>query len=580
MTYRSYLFDNSYLLGADLKKRSDSAIIKVRSIENEISLSPLKDNINNYNGTSFNLKPIFWGTVHFGADNYLRNGDLNHSAEKVGLHQELLRVNLFQMESHPKNALFPDNVFNLSKKSRNLFEKKEESLTVERKKTISVYEDNTDNQSDFYQDNFDNSKNYDNFYQDQQKIDDCIILPTSKENSNKSNTLLSKKRHRFFDASKKKKRNQKMKEGTHNKKTEKITKDKNIKNNFFLVNHPKYNTNLINSIKDDKKTFNENIEKNKQLTHLEDFNILNKFKKEESSTINFDEINEINRSDHDNNILLEVYKDFREDNNIISIKRYNYNMFIDEINRNIIDSRYKLNKSKNEEAINISKTLNIDLYNKKWTFIILLISNNNTKQIVEIYKNKESEKKAYDLLEMEFSVYYTKFINEKLDTFLEEEKKIQKENFKQRKYKNIIESLIKNNKSNELNQIRKFTRFKSLNKKGKDRKDLLNLNNKSNKIPKELKNFEYCYYTIPQKKQKDFEDYAKTIFNNLSFDSEEDEKKIEKYIKLLEDLAKNFYHWFDKKKARKAREKKNEKEKYNYNLISSKISLYNYIMKL
>ena len=579
MTYRSYLFDNSYLLGADLKKRSDSAIIKVRSIENEISLSPLKDNINNYNGTSFNLKPIFWGTVHFGADNYLRSGDLNHSAEKVGLHQELLRVNRFQMESHPKNALFPDNVFNLSKKSRNLFEKKEESLTVERKKTISVYEDNTDNQSDFYQDNFDNSKNYDNFYQDQQKIDDCIILPTSKENSNKSNTLLSKKRHRFFDASKKKKRNQKMKEGTHNKKTEKITKDKNIKNNFFLVNHPKYNTNLINSIKDDKKTFNENIEKNKQLTHLEDFNILNKFKKEESSTINFDEINEINRSDHDNNILLEVYKDFREDNNIISIKRYNYNMFIDEINRNIIDSRYKLNKSKNEEAINISKTLNIDLYNKKWTFIILLISNNNTKQIVEIYKNKESEKKAYDLLEMEFSVYYTKFLDEKLATFVEE-KKIQKKNFKQKKYKKIIENLIMNNKSNELNQIRKYTRFKSLNKKGIVEKALLNLNNKSKKIPKELKNFEYCYYTIPQKKQKDFEDYAKTIFNNLSFDSEEDEKKIKKNIKLLEDLAKNFYPWFKKKKDRKAREQKNEKEKYNYNLISSKISLYNYIMKL
>ena len=579
MTHRCYLFDISYLLGADLKKRSDSAIIKVRSIENEISLSPLKDNINNYNGTSFNLKPIFWGTVHFGADNYLRSGDLNHSAEKVGLHQELLRVNRFQMESHPKNALFPDNVFNLSKKSRNLFEKKEESLTVERKKTISVYEDNTDNQSDFYQDNFDNSKNYDNFYQDQQKIDDCIILPTSKENSNKSNTLLSKKRHRFFDASKKKKRNQKMKEGTHNKKTEKITKDKNIKNNFFLVNHPKYNTNLINSIKDDKKTFNENIEKNKQLTHLEDFNILNKFKKEESSTINFDEINEINRSDHDNNILLEVYKDFREDNNIISIKRYNYNMFIDEINRNIIDSRYKLNKSKNEEAINISKTLNIDLYNKKWTFIILLISNNNTKQIVEIYKNKESEKKAYDLLEMEFSVYYTKFLDEKLATFVEE-KKIQKKNFKQKKYKKIIENLIMNNKSNELNQIRKYTRFKSLNKKGIVEKALLNLNNKSKKIPKELKNFEYCYYTIPQKKQKDFEDYAKTIFNNLSFDSEEDEKKIKKNIKLLEDLAKNFYPWFKKKKDRKAREQKNEKEKYNYNLISSKISLYNYIMKL
>ena len=574
--FQSYLFDNSYFFGPALKKPSDSWTIKFHPIERKLNLSFLKDIGYNVNGTSFKLEPLFSKPGHFGADNYLRSGDFKDSAEKVGLHKEQLRENRFKMESHPKNALFPDNVFNL-KINRNLFQKEEESLTVERKKTISVYEDKTDNQSDFYQDNFDNSKNYDNFYQDQQKIDDCIILPTSKENSNKSNTLLSKKRHRFFDASKKKKRNQKMKEGTHNKKTEKITKDKNIKNNFFLVNHPKYNTNLINSIKDDKKTFNENIEKNKQLTHLEDFNILNKFKKEESSTTNFDEIN---RSDHDNNILLEVYKDFREDNNIISIKRYNYNMFIDEINRNIIDSRYKLNKSKNEEAINISKTLNIDLYNKKWTFIILLISNNNTKQIVEIYKNKESEKKAYDLLEMEFSVYYTKFLDEKLATFLEEEKKIQKENFKQRKYKNIIESLIKNNKSNELNQIRKFTRFKSLNKKGKDRKDLLNLNNKSNKIPKELKNFEYCYYTIPQKKQKDFEDYAKTIFNNLSFDSEEDEKKIEKYIKLLEDLAKNFYHWFNKKKDRKARKQKNEKEKYNYNLISSKISLYNYIMKL
>ena len=134
MTYRSYLFDNSYLLGADLKKRSDSAIIKVRSIENEISLSPLKDNINNYNGTSFNLKPIFWGTVHFGADNYFRSGDINHSVEKVGLHQELLRVNRFQMESHPKNALFPDNVFNLSKKVGTFSRKKKNLLLLKEKK--------------------------------------------------------------------------------------------------------------------------------------------------------------------------------------------------------------------------------------------------------------------------------------------------------------------------------------------------------------------------------------------------------------------------------------------------------------
>ena len=560
MTHRSYLFDISYLLRADLKKRSDSAIIKVRSIENEISLSPLKDNINNDNETSFNLELLSSNTVHFVAENHLRSGDFNHSADKVELYPEQLRESRFEMESPPKKTLSPDNVFESSKKNRNLSQNEERSLTTERKKTNKDYEDTMIDLSDFYQDNSDGkSEIYENLSQDKQNMDDCIIPKTSQENSNKSNTLLSKKTERFFHTSKKKERKQNKKEGTYNKKSEKITKDKNIKNNFFLVKHLNYNTNLINSIKDDKKTFNENIEKNKQLTHLEDFNILNKFKKEESSTINFDEINEIKRSDHDNNIILEVYKDFREDNNIISIKRYIYNMYIDEINSNIIDSRNKLNKSKNEEAINISKTLNIDLYNKKWTFIILLISNNNTKQIVEIYKNKESEKKAYDLLEMEFSVYYTKFLDEKLATFVEE-KKIQKKNFKQRKYKKIIENLIMNNKSNELNQIRKYTRFKSLNKKGIVEKALLNLNNKSKKIPKELKNFEYCYYTIPQKKQKDFEDYAKTIFNNLSFDSEEDEKKIEKYIKLLEDLAKNFIIGSIRKKLGKRESRKMKKK--------------------
>ena len=562
--FQSYLFDNSYFFGPDLKKSSDSLSINFHPIERKLNLSFLKDIGYNVNGTSFKLEPLFSKPGHFGADNYLRSGDFKHSAEKVGLHKEQLRENRFKMESHPKNALFPDNVFNL-KINRNLFQKEEESLTAERKKPYQVYEDKMDELSDFYQRNSDGkSEIYDNFYQDQQKMDDRLIPPTSPENSNKSNTLLSKKTGRSFSGSKKKKRKQKKKERTYNKKTEKTTKNKNIKNNLFLVKHPQYNPSLINSIKDDKKTFNKNIEKNKQLTPLEDFNIINKFKKEESSTINFDEIDEINRIDHDNNIDLEVNKDFREDNNIISIKRYNYKTFIDEINCNIIDSKYKLSQCKNKEAINISKILNIDLYDKKWKDIILIISNNNKKQIDGIYENKETEKKAYDLLEMTFSDYYTIFLNKKLDTFLGEEKKIQKENFKQRKYKKIIESLINNNKSNELNQISKFIRFKSLNKKGKDRKDELSMNNKSNKIPKELKNCEYCYYTIPPKKQKDFEDYAKKIFNNqLSFDSEKDQKTIEKNIKSLEKLANNFYHWFNNKKARKRRNKKNEKEKNN-----------------
>ena len=550
--FQSYLFDNSH-----------SWTINFHSIKIELNPSPLKDIVNKFNGTSFKSEELFSKPVHFGADNYLRSGDFKHSAEKVGLHKGQLRENRFKMKNHPKNALFPDNVFNL-KINRNLFQKEEESLTAERKKPYPVYEDKMDELSDFYQRNSDGkSEIYDNLYQDQQKMDDRLIPQTSPENSNKSNTLLSKKTDRSFSGSKKKKKKQKKKEGTYNKKTEKTTKDKNIKNNLFLVKHPQYNPSLINSIKDDKKTFNKNIEKNKQLTPLEDFNIINKFKKEESSTINFDEIDEINRIDHDNNIDLEVNKDFREDNNIISIKRYNYKTFIDEINCNIIDSKYKLSQCKNEEAINISKTLNIDLYDKKWKDIILIISNNNKKQIDGIYENKETEKKAYDLLEMTFSDYYTIFLNKKLDTFLKKEKKIQKENFKQRKYKKIIESLINNNKSNELNQISKFIRFKSLNKKGKDRKAVLSVNNKSNKIPKELKNCEYCYYTIPPKKQKDFEDYAKKIFNQQSFDSGEDEKTIEKNIKSLEKLANNFYHWFNNKKARKRRNKKNEKEKNN-----------------
>lgn len=95
MTYRSYLFDNSYLLGADLKKRSDSENIKVRSIENEISFSPLKDNINNDNETSFNLELLSSNTVHFEADNHLRSGDFNHSADKVELYPEQLRESRF-----------------------------------------------------------------------------------------------------------------------------------------------------------------------------------------------------------------------------------------------------------------------------------------------------------------------------------------------------------------------------------------------------------------------------------------------------------------------------------------------------
>lgn len=121
-----------------------------------------------------------------------------------------------------------------------------------------------------------------------------------------------------------------------------------------LVKHPDYDSNLLNLVEDKKMPLNQNIKKNEELNDFKNFNNINIPKKEDSKDIYFDKIIQI-RYNNDNNISFDIKKEFREDNGIVSIKRYIYNKFMKEINSKIINSEWKLNQFIDEKVKNISK---------------------------------------------------------------------------------------------------------------------------------------------------------------------------------------------------------------------------------
>ena len=204
------------------------------------------------------------------------------------------------------------------------------------------------------------------------------------------------------------------------------------------------------------------------------------------------------------------------------------------------------------------KKKNIKLFDINWKDIVLSTSKNNESKIKGIYDYKINEKASYNLLEMKFIDYYILFLEEDLSTFLTEEKENLYKYYQKQKYNLIIKNLKENFYIDGIEKISKYIRFKGLNTKGKKQKGPVSQNTKGNKIPKELKNFSCCYYEVTNKEE--FEKCAKDIFNNVNFDPKANEKDINDYIYIFEDLAWLFFYWFYSKNGREKKKDKNEKK--------------------
>ena len=181
--------------------------------------------------------------------------------------------------------------------------------------------------------------------------------------------------------------------------------------------------------------------------------------------------------------------------------------------------------------------------------IIPQISEGNEEIISAI--DKLNIKEEIKLLDMTYKEYLQNFINNKLETFAAEEKEKQINDYKQRKYKKIINNMKSNGKKDELVKIWGLVSFGLKNKNCKEN------NNTDNEINDVIKKFESYTYKIT--KEKDFKEFIHKIKNyeNLNFEiTLEENEQIENNIQNLKNLANKYESWFKNKPKRKKRHKK------------------------
>ena len=552
MSYISFLQDDSYYKGSVHKNDTSIPTLRVvnRCFEEDTELDSYQRFIN--------MQPLSLKTGLFGTVKLINDRDANKKTKTVGQHQKQERKNRFQTGNYPSNknasasrelralsemklskptkTLYPNKNSEDTKdpkKSGNLFQREDDSITAEKKNKVN--EEDMD-QSILYQRNsLEEDKKLENFYQNETKIDNNNLIPsTSYEDSNEKKEFLGKKTDRPFFDSKKKDKSQN-KNNSDNK-----LKDENKVNKLLSGTSPTCSPNINNSIKDNKKALDKNTEEIKELNDFEKLNNINKFKAEESEKTNFNGTQDTKNNKNEANICLDIKIKFRRDNSKISIRRFVYNKYLNDINKKIKNDELKLDKFSNVKEIDITnlEILN-ELKEKTWKDIIKLTSEDNKIKINGIYKDKIIEEEAIKLLEMPFIDYYNKFLNEGLATFLDKKRDELVNFIKNKKYGKIIDNLKENNKNGDI--IRKFVRIKGLNAEGKKQKEHVFSNAKDNKIPKELKNVNYCYYNIKEKQKENFQNYAKEKYKNLSFGPEDSKKAIDDYIEKLRNLANSFF---------------------------------------
>ena len=319
-----------------------------------------------------------------------------------------------------------------------------------------------------------------------------------------------------------------------------------IDSNFTLSNN---NISQLSDLDENDESVDHSYTESSKLNNLNKSELIHNLNKSKSCEIKTNEESKIKFEEKNNNIIinsekemLEINRKNRGDNDQIKILRWIFKSFIKKINGKIKNENLKLNELYFKEN---NKSNHSILCKSKWKDVILDNSNDNEKNIKNIYENNEKE--AIELLEMNFCSYLDIFKEDNLSLFLEEEKENQIKRYKQKKYKEVIEKKeisMKNIQNLEI--IKNFVTFYDSNKKGKN-----NLDNEESSI---IREFEERNYKI--NKEEGFISFIKQIHKEISFDLTAKEKDdINNYIKMLENLFENFDKWFENKKSRKNRKK-------------------------
>ena len=321
-------------------------------------------------------------------------------------------------------------------------------------------------------------------------------------------------------------------------------------NNLFI------NVNNIKSLvpeENGENPFNHIIKSNNNNNKPE--LIINKFlseeiKTKEASNNKSIEKNSLNNIINVEQIIPEIKRNNRDDNDRVKIKLVVSKSYVELFNKNVKDENLKI---KNFDFNKFKKILisNDSLLGEtKWKYIILNNYNGNKIIINNLIKNifDKNEKESIKLLEMTFQEYLEIFKKNNLELFLENERKSQIKKYEQKKYKEVIDKEISRDNIENLKNIKNYVIFGVKNKNIKKALEFDNIEENT------IKNFKERNYKIS--KEKKFISFINLKYGEINFELTSNEKNdIDDYIKHLRDLVENFNTWFKDKSSRKSRKK-------------------------
>ena len=319
-------------------------------------------------------------------------------------------------------------------------------------------------------------------------------------------------------------------------------------NNLFI------NVNNIKSLvpeENGENPFNQIIKSNNNNNKPE----INKFlseeiKTKEASNNKSIEKNSLNNIINVEQIIPEIKRNNRDDNDRVKIKLVVSKSYVELFNKNVKDENLKI---KNFDFNKFKKILisNDSLLGEtKWKYIILNNYNGNKIIINNLIKNifDKNEKESIKLLEMTFQEYLEIFKKNNLELFLENERKSQIKKYEQKKYKEVIDKEISRDNIENLKNIKNYVIFVVKNKNIKKALEFDNIEENT------IKNFKERNYKIS--KEKKFISFINLKYGEINFELTSNEKNdIDDYIKHLRDLVENFNTWFKDKSSRKSRKK-------------------------
>ena len=282
---------------------------------------------------------------------------------------------------------------------------------------------------------------------------------------------------------------------------------------------------------------------------------LNKFlseeiKTKEASNNKSIEKNSLNNIINVEQIIPEIKRNNRDDNDRVKIKLVVSKSYVELFNKNVKDENLKIKNFDFNKFKKILISNDSSLGETKWKYIILNNYNGNKTIINNLIKNifDKNEKESIKLLEMTFQEYLEIFKKNNLELFLENERKSQIKKYEQKKYKEVIDKEISRDNIENLKNIKNYVIFGVKNKNIKKALEFDNIEENT------IKNFKERNYKIS--KEKKFISFINLKYGEINFELTSNEKNdIDDYIKHLRDLVENFNTWFKDKSSRKSRKK-------------------------